>query len=59
MGVLIHMSDGATVGLSGEPDGILGSIASALDQQRATDEQGKVLPKGFLVFTEPRGTQVG
>jgi hypothetical protein len=59
MGTIIYTSDGADVRLGGEPEGIIKNIASALDTDRETvDEQGKSLPKGFAVFTEPQGNQV-
>jgi hypothetical protein len=58
VGTIIHTSDGGKVGLSGEPDGIIASIAHALDQERSEDKLGQLTPRGFLPFTLPQGTQV-
>jgi hypothetical protein len=58
MGTIIHLSDGNVVRLSGEPEGIIKGIASALDTDRTTqDELGGVLPKGFVLYTLPQGPQ--
>ena len=58
MGTMIRLSDGNTVRLGGEPEGIIRGIASALDVDRATaDEQGKPLPKGFVLYTLEQGDQ--
>ncbi len=58
MHTIIYTSDGGKVDRSGEPDGIIASIAHALDQEGSEDKLGRLTPRGFLPFTSPQGTQL-
>jgi hypothetical protein len=59
MGCEIHLSDGEVVRLASESDGIVVTLARALDREPVTDDpQEPLVPRGFALFHDLEGAEV-
>ncbi|MBV9310169.1 MAG: hypothetical protein JOZ73_05025 [Solirubrobacterales bacterium] len=59
MGTLITTSDGHSVELNSDFDGIVTVVADALDRHKSTDdERRRRLPRGFCQFDTVDGREV-
>jgi hypothetical protein len=59
MGCEVHLSDGDVVRLASEPDGIVVTLARALDREPVTDDpHGPLVPRGFALFHDLDSAEV-